>query len=175
MKAKAAFFDRDGTLIVDHDYLSCLDQVALLAPAVAIAKMCQDQGYKLFVVTNQSGVARGFFDEAFVHKTHEHLGDLLKSHGVHIEKFYYCPHHPEVGADHYRMFCSCRKPGPGMLEMAAREYDLDLSQSLMFGNATCDFLAGQAAGCQSFDITQLLPLSLDEVAKVVFNGTIRTG
>ena len=172
MKTKAAFFDRDGTLIVDHDYLSDVGKVKLLEPAVALAKMCQARGYKLFVVTNQSGIARGFFDEAFVLQTHNYVQELLLPHDVCIEKFYYCPHHPEVGHEKYRIACTCRKPLPGMLQIASREYNIDLSSSLMFGNQECDLLAGQAAGCRSFDITKLFNLSPDEVAKVVFNGTI---
>jgi len=168
MKTKAAFFDRDGTLIFDHNYLSQLERVQLLAPAVAIAKMCQERGYKLFVVTNQSGIARGFFDEDFVQQTNNYVQELLTPHGVYIHKFYYCPHHPEVGPEKYRISCSCRKPLPGMLQLAAREHGIDLPNSLMFGNTECDLLAGQAAGCKSFDITKLLDLPIDEVAKLIF-------
>ena len=172
MKTKAAFFDRDGTLIVEREYLSALDQVKLLDSAVAIAKICQEQGYKLFVITNQSGIARGFFDEAFVQQTNNYVQNLLLQHEVHIEKTNYCPHHPEIGNKNYRIACTCRKPLPGMLHLASREYNIDLSNSLMFGNAECDLLAGRAAGCRSFDITKLFDLSLYEVAKVLFNGTI---
>jgi D-glycero-D-manno-heptose 1,7-bisphosphate phosphatase len=168
VKIKAAFFDRDGTLIVDHDYLSQLEKVQLLLPAVAIAKMCQERGYKLFVVTNQSGVARGFFDEAFVQQTNNYVQELLIPHKIHIHKFYYCPHHPEIGPEKYKISCACRKPLPGMLQIAAREYNIDLSGSLMFGNTEVDLLAGRAAGCKTFDITKLLGLSIDEVAKLIF-------
>lgn len=172
MKIKAAFFDRDGTLIVEREYLSAFNQVTLLDPAVAIAEMCQAQGYKLFVITNQSGIARGFFDEAFVKQTNSYVQNLLLKRDVCIEKTYYCPHHPTIGNGKYRIACKCRKPLPGMLHTAAREYNIDLSNSLMFGNAECDLLAGRAAGCRSFDITKLFDLSPSEVAKVLFNGTI---
>ena len=172
MKKKAAFFDRDGTLIVDYPFLTQLQQVQLLLPAVAIARMCQECGYMLFVVTNQSGVARGFFDEIFVQQTHAYLHELLMAHGVCIEKYYYCPHHPDIGSDIYKKACKCRKPLPGMLETAAQEYNIDLTASLMFGDVERDLLAGIAAGCLSFNMTQLMTMPLDEVAKVVFSGTI---
>lgn len=174
MKKKAAFFDRDGTLIVDYPFLTKLEQVQLLLPAVAIARLCQERGYTLFVVTNQSGVARGFFDEAFVQQTHRLLQDLLSQQGVHIEKYYYCPHHPEVGNDFYKKKCTCRKPLPGMLEQAAQEYNIDLKASLMFGDVERDLQAGNAAGCLSFNMPRLMGMPLDEVAKVIFSGTIVT-
>lgn len=172
MKQKAAFFDRDGTLIVHHHYLAHKDQVELLLPVVALAKMCQDRGYKLFMVTNQSGIARGFFDEHFVQEINAYINDLLLAHGILFTKTYYCPHHPDIGDEKYRKSCGCRKPLPGMLHQAAQEYALDLSKSFMFGDKQCDLLAGVAAGCRSFDITKLIDLSPDDVAKVVFSGTL---
>lgn len=174
MKKKAAFFDRDGTLIVDYPFLTKFEQVQLLLPAVAIARLCQERGYTLFVVTNQSGIARGFFDEAFVQQTHQLLHSLLSEQGVYIEKYYYCPHHPDVGSDIYRKNCRCRKPLPGMLEQAAQEYDIDLKASLMFGNTERDLQAGIAAGCLSFDMPSLMAMPRDDVAKVLFSGTIVT-
>jgi D-glycero-D-manno-heptose 1,7-bisphosphate phosphatase len=157
---KAAFFDRDGTLIKDASYLSSLDQVELIMPAVKIAQECQRQGYLLFIVTNQSGIARGLYDEAFVHTTHAYLSQLLSHHGVSIEKYYYCPHHPIFAAhDRYRIDCHCRKPKPGMLLEAAAAYNLDLSASVMFGNEQKDIEAGLAAGCKAIDITQLFAKS----------------
>ncbi len=141
---KAAFFDRDGTLIHDVNYLSRLDDVRVLPAAPELLLNLQQQGYLLFVVTNQSGIARGFFDEAFVHATHQYVADLFAPHGITFTKFYFCPHLQD---------CACRKPKPGMLLQAAQEFNLDLSQSLMFGDKESDLEAGRAAGCQSFDIT----------------------
>jgi D-glycero-D-manno-heptose 1,7-bisphosphate phosphatase len=172
MGKKAAFFDRDGTLIVDYPYLSQLNQIQLLMPAIAIARLCQERGYTLFVVTNQSGVARGLFDENFVAQAHRHLHNLLLANGVCIEKYYYCPHHPELGVEPYKKKCICRKPASGMLEIAAHEHNINLADSLMFGNSECDLQAGLAAGCTSFSMPQLTTISLDEVAKVLFSGTI---
>lgn len=146
---KAAFFDRDGTLIKDVSYLSDLSQIEVLPFAVDLCLNLQREGFLLIVVTNQSGIARGFFDTAFVEKTHERLEDIFSQRGVFFEKFYYCPHHPNDG-------CMCRKPSPGMLLKAAREYDIDTSQSLMFGDKSSDIEAGSAAGCKSFYVDEPL-------------------
>lgn len=152
-KNKAAFFDRDGTLIDDVNYLSSLDQITLLPGVIDLCRLLQSKGYKLFVVTNQSGIARGFFDENFVHKTHEYLADIFEKEGILFEKFYYCPHHPVHAIEEkYKQKCECRKPKPGMLLQAAQEFGIDLSQSLMFGDKELDIQAGVAAGCRSFYI-----------------------
>jgi D-glycero-D-manno-heptose 1,7-bisphosphate phosphatase len=155
MLKKAAFFDRDGTLIHDVGYLSCLDHISLLPAGLAAALRCQQQGYELFVVSNQSGIARGFFDIAFVQKTHITLDAMLQSHGIFIKEWYFCPHHPSEGINkEFIKDCSCRKPKPGMLLQAAQEHDLDLSRSLLFGDQESDLCAGRAAGCTVYNIAQ---------------------
>jgi D-glycero-D-manno-heptose 1,7-bisphosphate phosphatase len=165
---KAAFFDRDGTLIHEVNYLSRLEQVQVIERAMVIGRLCADKGYRLFVVTNQSGVARGMFDEPFVHATHRLVAEQCAAHGVLIEKFYYCPHHPtEAVHDRYRLDCVCRKPKPGMLQAAAQEFDLDLQRSVMFGDKQVDLDAGQQAGCQTFDITKLFAVSLEACTRLV--------
>ncbi len=147
-KNKAAFFDRDGTLIKDVSYLSDIKKIEILPGVIDFCLGLQEKGYLLFVVTNQSGVARGYFDEDFVRKTHDYLTKLFLSYGVLFEKFYYCPHLDQN--------CSCRKPEPGMLFNAAREFEIDLSRSLMFGDKPSDIQAGLAAGCRSFKIQDIL-------------------
>ena len=146
--AKAAFFDRDGTLIKDVHYLSKLSDVILLPGIINYCLSLQEQGYSLFVVTNQSGIARGFFDKSFVEETHRYLNSLFSRKGVQFKKFYYCPHGPNDG-------CCCRKPSAGMLKRAAQEFDIDLSSSLMFGDKESDLLAGENAGCKSFYIQKI--------------------
>ena len=154
---KAAFFDRDGTLIKEVSYLSSIDDMQLLPEAVAFARLCAAWGYKIFIVTNQSGVARGYFSSEFVEATHVVLAQQLLKEGVVVDKFYYCPHHPtEAVIQSLMVECSCRKPGPGMLHTAATEFNLDLSQSLMFGDRASDVQAGIAAGCRSFDIAHVM-------------------
>jgi D-glycero-D-manno-heptose 1,7-bisphosphate phosphatase len=142
---KAAFFDRDGTLIIDKHYLSRLEDIELMPTGIALARWCQEQGYLLFVVTNQSGIARGFFTEQFVHQTHQVLDLLLQKEKIKITKYYLCPHGPND-------MCLCRKPAPGMLLQAAQEFNLDLQESLVFGDSDRDVHAGQAVGCRSYNI-----------------------
>ncbi len=150
---KAAFFDLDGTLIQDVHYLSNIRDIVLLDQGVSLAQMCQKQGYKIIIVTNQSGIARGYFDEKFIDQKHACVQELLQEQGVRVLKFYVCPHHHVHACDkRYKKDCLCRKPRPGMLIKAAQDFSLDLSQSLMFGDKTSDVQAGQAAGCMSFKI-----------------------
>jgi len=155
-KIKAAFFDRDGTLIRDACYLSRLDQIEVLPKIIDICHILRDHGYKFFVITNQSGIARGFFDEAFVERTHDRLQEIFLEHNIIFEKFYYCPHHPTHAVhDRYKQACMCRKPNPGMLLNAAQEFNIDLTQSIMIGDSVSDIQAGIAAGCQAFDVQDL--------------------
>ncbi|MFA6527859.1 MAG: HAD family hydrolase, partial [Candidatus Babeliales bacterium] len=151
--------DRDGTIIKNTGYLSSADQIELIEGAVQLCRLCQDKGYQLILVTNQSGVARGYFDESFVQATHEYLFNVLAKHEVFFTKAYYCPHHPKAQVKDYARQCQCRKPGPGMLLSAAVDYDLDLSASVMIGDTDVDIKAGVAAGCRSFDILSLLNLN----------------
>jgi D-glycero-D-manno-heptose 1,7-bisphosphate phosphatase len=154
-KIKAAFFDRDGTIIKDANYLSDFSKIEVVPEAIKLCLELQKIGYKLFVVTNQSGIARGCFDEVFVKYTHDYLAKLFEKEGVFFEKWYYCPHHPEYGNKFYKKVCNCRKPQPGMLLQAAQEYNIDLKKSFMFGDKLCDLQAGQAAGCKSFYIQNI--------------------
>ncbi len=147
---KAVFLDRDGTLIIDADYLSRIEQIQLIPEMLSVCKTLQLAGFKLFIVSNQSGVARGMFDEATVLAVNAHLLKMLAGQGVVIEKCFYCPHHPSGKNPVYTKECTCRKPGPGMLLQAAEEFSIDLSQSIMIGDKECDVQAGQAAGCKSF-------------------------
>jgi len=163
MKNKAVFFDRDGTLIKDVNYLSRIDQIEILPGTIDFCLRLQKKDYLLFVVTNQSGVARGFFDEQFVKDTHNYLSSFFKEQGVYFKKFYYCPHHPtDAKLLKYKIKCSCRKPAPGMIFKATEEFDIDLSQSIMLGNKEIDVQAGRAAGCKSFYIQDLISIAFDD-------------
>lgn len=147
----AIFLDRDGTIIEDVGYLSRIDQVRLFPEAAATIRAFNQAGRPVIVVTNQSGVGRGFFPESRVHEVHEHLRSLLAQHGARIDAIYHCPHHPDDG-------CDCRKPKPGMLLRAAREWHLDLPRSVMFGDKADDVAAGEAAGCRACRVTAGLQL-----------------
>ncbi len=146
-KRKAVFLDRDGTIVVHVPYLSSPDQLKLLPHAAEGIRFFKEHGYLIIVITNQSGVARGFFDEERLGHIHKKLTDMLEAEDAMIDDLYYCPHHTEGIIEHYRLDCDCRKPKPGMFLAAARKYSIDLTQSLMIGDAESDMLAGKSAGC----------------------------
>lgn len=156
MKQKALFLDRDGTLIQHVPYLHHIEDVRLLAPVVTFVRAYQARGYVPIMITNQSGVARGIFDEETVQRVNEHVCKLLAAEGITIAACYYCPHHQTKAViQAYAVICTCRKPQPGMLLRAAADFDLDLNQSIMLGDSQCDWDAGKAAGCQVIDVAAL--------------------
>ncbi len=140
----AMFLDRDGVIIENAHYLARLSDVRLIPGAAAAIRRLNVAGVPVVVVSNQSGVARGYFPESFVRETHDYLDDLLARQGARIDGWYFCPHHPEFGPD-----CECRKPKPGMLLAAARERTLDLSQSWVIGDNMTDLQAGASSGCRT--------------------------
>jgi D-glycero-D-manno-heptose 1,7-bisphosphate phosphatase len=142
----AVFLDRDGTLNVEVDYLSSPDELVLLPGVASALRRFADAGFLLCVVTNQSGIARGLFDEEALHRIHERLGALLAAEGVSLDSIGYCPHHPDVGVAPYRRPCRCRKPQPGLLEDAALRFGVDLARSFTVGDALRDLDAGAALG-----------------------------
>ncbi|MBM3886396.1 HAD family hydrolase [Candidatus Dependentiae bacterium] len=158
---KAAFLDRDGTVIHDVHYLAQLEDCSLIPEIIPVLQYLQQAGYILVIVSNQSGVARGYFDEAFVLKTHDFLADMLAEHGIAITAFYFCPHHPTIAvrAD-LQQDCDCRKPKPGMLLQAAKELGVDLKASLMIGDSQRDLDAGLAAGCRAYHIDDVRRLQV---------------
>lgn len=143
---RAAFLDRDGVLNVDHGYVFRQPDFQWLPGAIDALVLLQQAGFALAVVTNQSGVARGFYTLADVEKLHAHLQTELLAAGVHLAGIYSCPHHPDGVVGAYRMQCTCRKPMPGMIEQAAREHGLDLAASCLFGDKPSDIEAGRRAG-----------------------------
>jgi D-glycero-D-manno-heptose 1,7-bisphosphate phosphatase len=145
----AVFLDRDGVIIDDVHYLARFDQVRLIPGAATAIRRLNQAAIPVVVVTNQSGVARGLFPESFVPLVHAHLSELLADWGAHIDRFYYCPHHPDKGIEPYVVDCCCRKPKPGMLHQAATEMGLNLARSWMIGDKLSDLQAGSAAGCRT--------------------------
>jgi D-glycero-D-manno-heptose 1,7-bisphosphate phosphatase len=143
---RAAFLDRDGVLNVDHGYVFRPQDFEWLPGAVDALRLLQQAGYALVVVTNQSGVARGFYTLTDVEKLHAHLRAELLAQGVRLAAIYACPHHPDGVVPAYRVQCNCRKPMPGMIEQAAREHGLDLAASCLFGDKLSDVEAGRRAG-----------------------------
>ncbi|HTE67444.1 MAG TPA: HAD-IIIA family hydrolase [Actinomycetes bacterium] len=145
MRRPAVFLDRDGTLVEEVAYLHDPGRLALLPGVAALAGLAA-AGYALVVVTNQAGVARGYYDEAAVELVHRRLGELLAGAGVRLDAILYCPHHPEGTVARHARACRCRKPAPGMLEAAAEQLDLDLPASYLIGNHPTDVGAAVAAG-----------------------------
>lgn len=140
----AIFLDRDGTINVEKDYLIDPADLKIFPGVGAALRRCHEAGYLLIVVTNQSGIARGYFSLAAVERLHNHLQGELLNFGVQIDAFYLCPHHPEYGSP-----CECRKGSPGMLLQAAKEHRIDLAKSWMIGDKQSDIEAGGKAGCRS--------------------------
>jgi D-glycero-D-manno-heptose 1,7-bisphosphate phosphatase len=141
---RAAFLDRDGTLIREADYLRRLEDLEILPGTAAALRRLSDAGYLRLVVTNQSGVARGFFDLAFVEAAHDELRNRLRSEGADVEAFYVCPHHPSRSGA-----CDCRKPATGLLLRAAAEWGVDLEASWVIGDKAADVELARAAGCRA--------------------------
>jgi histidinol-phosphate phosphatase family protein len=145
----AVFLDKDGTLIVDVPYNVAPERIRLTDGAVEGLRALHVAGYALVVVSNQSGVARGIFEEAKLGAVEARLRELFEAAGVPLAGFYYCPHHPDGVVGPYAVACGCRKPAPGMIEQAAREHGIDLARSWLVGDILHDVEAGRRAGCRT--------------------------
>lgn len=146
---KAIFLDKDGTLINDIPNNVDVTLITLSPRAMKGLKLLHALGYKFFIVTNQSGIAKGIFNEQAVLNVKEHLDNLLRKEKIFIEDFYYCPHHPDGEVRQYAIHCECRKPQSGMLTRAAQEHGIDLQRSWMIGDILHDVEAGRRAGCRT--------------------------
>lgn len=142
----AIFFDRDGVLNHDDGYIGTVARFRWTSGAITALAAARRMGYRLFVVTNQSGVARGYFGEAEVRALSRFMAETLHRADADVDEFRYCPHHPEAAVPEYRLDCPMRKPGPGMILALARKWNIDLSASLMVGDSARDMEAAAAAG-----------------------------
>jgi len=147
-KNRAVFVDRDGTLNEEVGYLSRMDQLKIFPRAVEAIRLVNARGMKAVVISNQSGIARGYFTEDFVRSVHDRINQLLGAEGARIDGFYVCPHHPVHGSGIYKRDCDCRKPKPGLLLQAAAEMNIDLARSYMIGDMLKDIEAGKKAGAR---------------------------
>jgi|SRR5665213_1755087 len=163
LKKPAAFFDRDGVLNFDRGYTHRPEDLVMIPSAAAAVRLLNEAGYYVFVVTNQSGVARGFYSEAAIDRVHRHMQDILLKEGAHIDAFYYCPHHPEGTVTEFTIACRCRKPGPGMLEQAAREWPIERSRSFLIGDRDDDLAAAAANDIRGVKFDALTESLLDLV------------
>lgn len=146
---RAVFLDKDGTLLENVPYNVDPNRMQLTQGAVAGLRLLYAANYALIVITNQSGVARGYFPEVALTHLQQHLYRQLEEIGVSLDGFYYCPHHPDGVIAPYNIACTCRKPQAGLLYQAATEHCIDLSQSWFIGDILHDVEAGRAVGCRT--------------------------
>jgi D-glycero-D-manno-heptose 1,7-bisphosphate phosphatase len=146
----AAFFDRDGVINRDQGYVGSPDRFELVEGASRAIRLCRDAGYLVFVVTNQAGVAQGYFDEEAVQALHDHMRALLAADGARLDDIRYCPHHPEAKRPAYRKACPCRKPEAGMILDLAKSWPVDLAHSFLIGDKQSDLEAAGRAQMRGF-------------------------
>lgn len=139
---RAVFLDRDGTLIVDANYAKEPDQVHLMPGVVVVLAKLKEQGFRLVVISNQSGIARGYVTMEQAEAVHQRMVDVLAEQGIELDATYYCPHGPDEG-------CLCRKPRPGMIREATARFSIDLTRSFMVGDRPSDIQVGRNAGCRT--------------------------
>lgn len=153
---KAVFFDRDGTINIEKNYLYKVEDFEFIKGIPEIIKEYNDKGYKVIVVTNQAGIARGYYTEEDMHKLHNYIDNELRKYGAHIDAYYFCPHHPTEGKGKYKVNCNCRKPKTGMLEMAIKDFNIDVTESILYGDKPWDIEAGINIGIRSYYIYEII-------------------
>ena len=146
---RAIFLDRDGTINHDPGYISDPGQFVLIDGAAEAIRRLNDAGYVTVVVTNQSAIARGLCTVETLHAIHNKMKILLAEKGAHIDRIYFCPHHPDGVVTELKITCVCRKPETGMILQAQRELNIDLTQSWMIGDTTADMMLAKRAGVRS--------------------------
>ncbi len=145
-KSKAAFIDRDGVINEERNYVHRIEDFVLLPGVAQGLALLRDAGFRLIVVTNQAGIARGYYDQSAMDRLHVHMREQLAMQGVTLDAIYFCPHHPQGSVQGLAVDCDCRKPAPGMLLQAGKDFDLDLSASVLIGDKLSDVQAGKKAG-----------------------------
>lgn len=146
----AVFFDRDGVLNQDHGHVHSPDNFHWIDGAKESILACNDAGYYVFVVTNQAGIAKGYYAESAMHALHAHMQEELHVMGAHVDAFAFCPHHPEGIVPDLRQSCSCRKPEPGMILRLCEEWAINPAVSLLIGDKPSDIQAAKSAGIHAY-------------------------
>jgi D-glycero-D-manno-heptose 1,7-bisphosphate phosphatase len=149
MKRPAVFMDRDGTISEEVGYLNHSSRLRVFPYSGSAIKLLNDGGWLAVVITNQAGVARGYFTEQMIHEVHDRLSQEIAVDGARLDAIYYCAHHPTVGDPPYRIDCDCRKPKPGLITRAAADLEIDLDSSWMIGDRYNDVLMARNAGVKS--------------------------
>lgn len=145
-KRPAVFLDRDGTINEQMGYINHLSRFILLPGSAAAIRMLNEHDIPVFVVTNQSGLARGYFPPSLLDEVHGQMTEMLAAEGARVDGIYICPHHPEAKEEQYRLNCDCRKPKPGLFTRAALEHNIDLSASYVVGDRWSDLKAADTCG-----------------------------
>lgn len=154
MGNRAVFIDRDGTINVNYGYINNPNDFKMYPGVAKGIKLLQENGFKIIVITNQSGIARGYFSEKSLEEIHEKMKKELSKEDAGVDAIYHCPHHPDEK-------CNCRKPNPGMLEKAIKDFDIDIENSFIIGDRMLDVEAGRNVGCK----TVLVPEDKELVKK----------
>ena len=144
----AVFLDRDGTLIEEVGYLDRVERVQLFPWSAAAIRALNVAKIPVVLITNQSGVARGFFTESVVDEVHRHIGEILAAGGAHLDAYYYCPHHRDGKVAEYAIDCDCRKPSRGLVDRAIREFGVDGAESFTIGDRWVDVALARNVGSQ---------------------------
>lgn len=147
-KKPAVFIDRDGAIIEEVGYINHVSRVVVLPGAAEAIKKLNESGIAAVVISNQSGVARGYFPEDLVRRVNERMTELLSSEGARLDGIYYCPHHTKGEVEEYRKDCTCRKPKTGLIDRAAEELELDPSRSYVVGDRRTDIETARNAGAK---------------------------
>ncbi len=153
IKNKAVFLDRDGTINIDKGYVYRREDFEFINGAIEAIRKLNGSGFKVIVVTNQSGIGRGYYTEADVEKLHQYINSELSKNKAHIDAFYYCPHHPTEALGRYRIECRCRKPGTYLYERAIADFNIDAKKSFVVGNREVDIEAGRRIGSKTILLT----------------------
>ncbi len=145
----AVFLDRDGTINLDHDYVYRIEDCDFIPGSIEGIRLLNESGFKVIVVTNQSGIGRGFYTVDEMNRLHEFIQESCSRAGAHIDAFLFCPHHPDAKLDAYRQTCECRKPSPGLIKRAGTLFPLDMSRSWVIGDSAADMGLAKAARLRS--------------------------
>ena len=161
MVNKAVFIDRDGTININSGYIIKPDHLQIYSGVSKGIRLLNEHGFKIIIITNQSGIARGFYSEKILEEIHKKLKIELKKENAKIDAIYYCPHHPNEN-------CNCRKPKPGLLEQAITDLNIDKEKSYMIGDRMLDIEAGSKIGCK----TILIPEDNEKIEKEMKRSSV---
>jgi D-glycero-D-manno-heptose 1,7-bisphosphate phosphatase len=172
-KAKpAVFLDRDGVINKDNGYVSQVDDFEFIEGAIEACLLFQKKGYLLVLITNQSGIARGYFTEEQFNTLTEWMDWSMADRGVDLDGIYYCPHHNKHGIGEFKVDCECRKPKPGMLLNAIDDLNVDIENSILVGDKASDIQAGLAAGIKKNYLVRTgkqITTEGEEIATAIFD------